>query len=98
MISLREIRLRRGPEPLVEGVTLSIFRGEKVGIVGRNGAGKSTLMALIRGELAPDAGEFDCPGNLAFASVLQELPHSQRPVVEHVIDGDEALRRIEADL
>ncbi|MCC6172020.1 MAG: ATP-binding cassette domain-containing protein, partial [Gammaproteobacteria bacterium] len=85
-------------EPLVENVTLSIFRGEKVGIVGRNGAGKSTLMALIRGELAPDAGEFDCPGNLAFASVLQELPHSQRPVVEHVIDGDEALRRIEADL
>jgi len=98
MINLREIRLRRGPEPLVENVTLSIFRGEKVGIVGRNGAGKSTLMALVRGELAPDAGTFDCPGNLAFASVLQELPHSERPVVEHVIDGDEALRKIEADL
>ncbi len=98
MITLREIRLRRGPEPLVENVTLSIFRGEKVGIVGRNGAGKSTLMALVRGELAPDAGEFECPGNLAFAQVLQELPHSERPVVEHVIDGDEALRRIEAEL
>jgi ATPase subunit of ABC transporter with duplicated ATPase domains len=39
MINLKEIRLRRGPEPLVENVTLSIFRGEKVGIVGRNGAG-----------------------------------------------------------
>ena len=98
MLNLREIRLRRGPEPLVENVTLSIFRGEKVGLVGRNGAGKSTLLALIRGELAPDAGEFDCPGNLAFASVLQELPHSQRPVIEHVIDGDEALRDIETRL
>ena len=98
MINLKEIRLRRGPEPLVENVTLSIFRGEKVGIVGRNGAGKSTLMALIRGELAPDAGEFECPGNLAFASVLQELPHSERAVIEHVIDGDEALRRIESEL
>jgi ATP-binding cassette subfamily F protein 3 len=98
MINLREIRLRRGPEPLVENVTLSIFRGEKVGIVGRNGAGKSTLMALIRGELAPDAGEFEIPGNLAFASVLQELPHSEQAVVEHVIDGDEALRRTEAEL
>ena len=37
MINLRDLRLRRGPEPLVEHVTLSIFRGEKVGIVGRNG-------------------------------------------------------------
>jgi len=98
MIILREIRLRRGPEPLVENVTLSIFRGEKVGVVGRNGAGKSTFMALVRGELAPDAGEFSIPGNLAFASVLQELPHSEQPVVEHVIDGDEALRRTEAQL
>ena len=44
MITLRDIRLRRGPEPLLEHATLSIFRGEKVGIVGRTGAGKSSLM------------------------------------------------------
>ena len=98
MINLRDLRLRRGPEPLVEHVTLSIFRGEKVGIVGRNGCGKSTLMALVRGELSPDAGEFERPPGLAVASVLQELPQGQRPVIEYVIDGDDALRAAEGRL
>ncbi|NBX40547.1 MAG: ATP-binding cassette domain-containing protein, partial [Gammaproteobacteria bacterium] len=92
MIHLRNVRLRRGPEPLLEAATVSILRGEKVGLVGRNGCGKSSLLALLRGELALDGGECEVPVHLSIASVAQELPHSQRPVIEHVIDGDEALR------
>ncbi len=92
MIHLRNVRLRRGPEPLLEAATVSILRGEKVGLVGRNGCGKSSLLALLRGELALDGGECEVPAHLSIASVAQELPHSQRPVIEHVIDGDEALR------
>ena len=98
MIHLRDVRLRRGPEPLVENVTLSLLQGEKIGVVGRNGCGKSTLLALLQGGLTPDQGEFERPPRLAVASVSQELPHSQRPVVEHVIDGDEALRACERAL
>ena len=98
VIHLRDLRLRRGPEPLIEAATLSILRGEKVGIVGRNGCGKSTLLALLQGTLAPDRGEFEMPGNLAVAAVAQELPHSQQPVIEHVIDGDAALRDCERQL
>ena len=98
MIHLRDVRLRRGPEPLLEHVSLSILRGEKVGLVGRNGSGKSSLLALLRGELSADSGECEVPSHLAIASVAQELPHSRRAVVEHVIDGDEALRTLEARL
>ena len=98
MIHLRDVRLRRGPEPLLEHVSLSILRGEKVGLVGRNGSGKSSLLALLRGELSADSGECEVPSHLAIASVAQELPHSRRAVVEHVIDGDEALRALEARL
>ncbi|MFZ9871764.1 MAG: ATP-binding cassette domain-containing protein [Steroidobacteraceae bacterium] len=95
MIHLRNIRLRRGPEPLLDSATASILRGEKVGIVGRNGSGKSSLLALIKGELTPDQGDLEIPGGLTFASVIQELPDSDRAVIEHVIDGDIALRRCE---
>ncbi len=98
MIHLRDVLLRRGPEPLLEQATFSILRGEKVGIVGRNGSGKSSLLALIQGTLSADRGEFECPAQLRIATVAQELPHSQRPVIEHVIDGDQGLRDCEQRL
>lgn len=98
MIHLRDLWLRRGPEALIEAASISILRGEKVGIVGRNGCGKSTLLALLQGALSPDRGEFEMPATLAIAAVAQELPHSQQPVIEHVIDGDTALRDCERRL
>jgi ATP-binding cassette, subfamily F, member 3 len=98
MLTLADVRLRRGPQVLVDGASLGIFRGEKVGIVGRNGSGKSTLLALIKGELVPDAGEYSAPPNLATASVAQELPDSDAPLVEYILDGDLELRAVETEL
>ncbi len=96
MIHLREVSLRRGPQLLLQSASLSILRGEKIGLVGRNGSGKSSLMALLRGELSVDAGEVDVPQHLCLASVAQSLPDTPRPMIEHVIDGDVALRQREA--
>jgi ATP-binding cassette, subfamily F, member 3 len=96
MLTLAEVRLRRGPQVLVDGATCSIFRGEKVGIVGRNGCGKSTLLALIRGELAPDAGEYRAPPGLATAAVAQELPATEATLVDYIRGGDLELAALEA--
>ena len=98
MLTLANVRLRRGLQVLVDSASVGIFRGEKVGIVGRNGSGKSTLLALIRGELLPDAGEYSAPPNLAMASVAQELPDSDAPLAEYILDGDLELRAVEAQL
>ena len=51
-------RGKRGKEvnSALSGVTLSIHRGEKLGVVGRNGAGKSTLMRVLAGILGADEG------------------------------------------
>jgi iron complex transport system ATP-binding protein len=41
---------------IVDGVTLSVRRGELLGVIGPNGAGKTTLLRLLSGLLAPTAG------------------------------------------
>lgn len=50
---------RLGPMPVLDGVDLTVSRGEQVGILGRNGAGKSTLIRLISGAEAPDSGRIE---------------------------------------
>ena len=47
---------RFADRPLIEGLSMRIMRGDRIGLIGPNGAGKSTLIRLILGELAPDAG------------------------------------------
>jgi ATP-binding cassette subfamily F protein 3 len=98
LFTLSNARIRRGPQVLLDEATVTLFRGEKVGIVGRNGCGKSTLLALIRGELATDAGEYRAPAGLTIASVAQELPDSPRALLDYIQDGDEELRAVEAQL
>src|SRR5690348_6459635 len=98
MLILTDVRLRRGPQVLVDAASCSIFRSEKVGIVGRNGSGKSTLLALIRGELAPDAGEYRAPPGLAIAAVAQELPETDATLVDYVRGGDLELAALEAQI
>jgi ATP-binding cassette, subfamily F, member 3 len=98
MLTLSAVRLRRGPQVLIDAASCSIFRGEKVGIVGRNGCGKSTLLALIRGELAPDAGEYRAPPGLVVAAVTQELPQTEATLVDYIRGGDLELASIEARL
>jgi len=48
----------------VQGVDLSVRRGETVGLVGRNGSGKSTLLQLICGTLRPSSGEIEVRGRI----------------------------------
>lgn len=44
-------------ENLIEGVSLEIEKGERIGVIGKNGRGKSTLLRLLIGELEPNGGE-----------------------------------------
>ncbi len=98
MITLRNLSLQRGLKLLFNQVNITINMGQKVGLIGANGCGKSTLLALLRGELHSDEGDMDLPPQLTIAHVAQETPAVSQPAIEYVLDGDQALREIEAGL
>ncbi|MBO0801815.1 MAG: ABC-F family ATP-binding cassette domain-containing protein [Nocardiopsaceae bacterium] len=56
LISVERVAKAYGPHVLLDGVSLGVGEGERIGVVGRNGAGKSTLLSILAGREEPDAG------------------------------------------
>ncbi len=56
LINLERVSKSYGIRPLLDGVSLGISLGERVGVVGRNGDGKTTLLEVMAGIEEPDAG------------------------------------------
>ncbi|MFJ0386264.1 ABC transporter ATP-binding protein [Bordetella bronchiseptica] len=59
-----------GEKIAVDGISLTIRNGERLGIVGRNGAGKSTLLHMVAGLSAPTAGKIDVHGRVTAIMTL----------------------------
>ena len=91
MITLRNVVLRRGTKVLLDGASATINPGEKVGLVGRNGAGKSSLFRLLDGTLHEDKGDFNVPAQWRVAQVAQDMPETDQPATQFVIEGDVTL-------
>jgi ATP-binding cassette, subfamily F, member 3 len=98
MIRFDHLALRRGPLLLLDDVSVSLHAGWRVGITGRNGAGKSSLLALIAGEITPDAGHFERPRDWTLAYVRQEVAALDISALDYALDGDTEFRQIERDL
>ncbi|MBR9863804.1 MAG: ATP-binding cassette domain-containing protein [Rhodobacteraceae bacterium] len=63
VLTLSDIMLTFGGNPLFDGVGLTVHEGARICLVGRNGSGKSTLLKVIAGLVEPDAGNrFVQPG------------------------------------
>jgi ABC transport system ATP-binding/permease protein len=56
LISLEKAAKAYAHRSLLDGVSLGVSAGDRIGVVGRNGAGKSTLLALLAGRAEPDTG------------------------------------------
>ncbi len=88
---LRDVSKTFGQTRAVEHVDLNVSPGEVLAIVGENGAGKSTLLNIMAKALAPDRGEVQIAGRVAY--IRQELalcPHLS--VAENVFMGREPSR------
>ncbi len=98
LLSLNNLSFTYSKPNLLEGITLHIERGERIGLVGRNGAGKSTLMKLISGNIRPDNGSVDFLAEAVIARLDQEVPQGgDRTAYEVAAEGFEKLGKSIAD-
>ena len=98
MIQLDNLRLRRGPDILLDQATITLHGGWKIGLTGRNGCGKSSLFALLTGQLEADAGSLSLPTDWRMAIMAQEVPALTQPAIDYVLDGNTPLRAAEQAL
>ena len=62
VVELKDLYLAFGEYAVLKGVTLGLFRGETLSVLGGSGAGKSTILRLILGLSLPDSGEVRVEG------------------------------------
>ena len=88
LLSLDSLTFTFAEPKLLNGISLNIERGERIGLVGRNGMGKSTLMRLISGELSPEDGAVILEQDAKAAYLTQHVPSDlQGTVFDRVADG-----------
>ncbi len=65
LVEMRDISLAFGGVHAVDRVSIDLYEGEVMALVGHNGAGKSTLIKILSGAFKPDAGEISIRGEPA---------------------------------
>lgn len=73
VLSVPEVSLGYGDTVVVRDLSFDLYRGDKVGIIGRNGSGKSTFLKTLIGQLAPVRGEVRLGHQVDVAYFDQEL-------------------------
>jgi len=89
VVRLRNVSYSYGDEKVIDGLTLTVQRGERIGLVGNNGVGKSTLLRLMLGELQPQEGNVKIGTGLetAYFDQLRRELDPNRTVADIVGDG-----------
>lgn len=87
-----------GTKVLLEGASLSINSGQKIGLIGQNGAGKSTLLKAILNEVSLDSGNIAIPDSWLVGVVQQELKATSQTILDFVVAGDSQYAEILAGI
>ncbi|MEK7774584.1 MAG: ATP-binding cassette domain-containing protein, partial [Candidatus Zixiibacteriota bacterium] len=72
VLSVQSATLGYGKNEILSDVTFDLYRGDKVGVVGRNGSGKTTLIRALLGEISPIKGELELGDKVSVAYFDQE--------------------------
>ncbi len=105
LINLENVSKSFGVKPLLDGVSLGMEEGERIGVVGLNGGGKTTMLEVLAGVEQPDSGRVSRVGGLRMAVVTQrgvlppgstvgEVVLGPLGVAQHEWAGDARIRSV----
>ncbi len=90
LLSLKNVSLRFGGEPLLDDVELHIERGDRICLLGVNGSGKSSMLRVLAGETKPDSGQVIRASEVRISRLPQQVPsHLNGHTLDIVCPGHE---------
>jgi ATP-binding cassette subfamily F protein 3 len=100
LLTVNHLAKRFGDTQILESVSFTINRGERIGLIGPNGAGKSTLLRLLTGEDRADTGSISMVPGLRLGHLRQGFADSPEGTLADLLDGPshgliEAHRRLD---
>jgi ATP-binding cassette subfamily F protein uup len=84
-IWIHDVSVSLGGPLLLDGATLPIGAGERIGLLGRNGTGKSTLLKMLNGDIPPDTGEIVKGAEIRVALLPQDVPDTLPGTVYDIV-------------
>ena len=95
ILDMRDVSLVLGERELIDGLTFSLTKGARVGVIGPNGCGKTSLLRLVLGELELASGELNVGKNsrIAYFDQAREGLDDDKTVQENVA-GDQTRLQI----
>lgn len=106
MISIENLTIAFGFEPLLDNISFLINRKDKIALVGKNGAGKTTLLRTIAGEQKPTSGTISYSRDLSIGYLPQQMIHAEgttvreetRKAFKHISDIQERITSLSNQL
>ncbi len=99
VLRVKDMSFAYDTQPIVAGLTVTLQRGDRIGILGPNGSGKTTLLRLLLGELVPQSGTVT-PGTkleVAHFAQLADVADETMSLIDCVSEGRETIRVGEID-
>ena len=90
LISVERASLALGTDQVLDGVSLGVGGGDRIGIVGRNGGGKTTLMRVLAGDRAVESGRVATAGGTTIGFLRQADAFAPDDTVRSIVLGDRA--------
>jgi len=87
MVQVANVSKSYAHQEIVNNISFTIHKGEKVGLVGRNGYGKTTLFRMLTGLELPESGTILFPKSYSIAYLQQEISFTHSTILEEVLSA-----------